>query len=268
MTACLIDPVRLATLLGPARVRFDVDALAECDSTNSVLLARAAGGAAAGSVVVADRQAAGRGRRGRAWQSAPGDALTFSLLWRFAGDPGRLAGLSLAVGVAVARALAACGLRGAALKWPNDLVLDGGKLGGILIELAAERGAMAAVIGIGINLLPPPPGPAYSLPPAALAQMGTVPERHQLLAALLESLAATLDLFAVAGFAALRDEWGQLNAWQGQQVRLFDSGAGGAPTLLAEGRCDGADADGALLITTADGRCQRFLVGDLSLRAA
>src|SRR5574343_1391221 len=101
----LIDPVLLKSRLGSLAGRFDVDALAECDSTNSELMRRADRGAPSGTVIVADRQSAGRGRRGRSWLSAPESSLTFSLLWRFNGPPGQLAGLSLAVGVALARSL-------------------------------------------------------------------------------------------------------------------------------------------------------------------
>ena len=97
----LLDPTLLKARLGLLAGRFDVDALDECDSTSSELARRAEKGAPAGTVVVADRQTAGRGRRGRRWLSAPADSLTFSLLWRFSGPPGRLSGLSLAVGVAV-----------------------------------------------------------------------------------------------------------------------------------------------------------------------
>ncbi|MEK7738086.1 MAG: biotin--[acetyl-CoA-carboxylase] ligase, partial [Pseudomonadota bacterium] len=110
-----------------------MDILAECDSTNSRLLSLAETGAAAGSVLATERQTGGRGRRGRSWLSASGDSLTFSLLWRF--QPNRsLSGLSLAVGVAVARALEALGVRGITLKWPNDVLLNGRKLAGVLIE--------------------------------------------------------------------------------------------------------------------------------------
>ena len=167
MPEALIDPHRLSSLLGAACGRFAVDALAECDSTNSVLLQRAGQGAPSGSVVVADRQTAGRGSRGRRWESSPGASLTFSLLWRFEGGVHRLAGLSLAVGVALVRALAACGAPGITLKWPNDILLDEAKLGGILVELQGAEGCSLAVIGIGINLAPPPDfeRPPFHLPP-------------------------------------------------------------------------------------------------------
>ena len=101
----LIEPARLRTLLGAAAGRFDVDSLAECESTNTELLARAERGAPSGSVLVADRQTAGRGSRGRTWLASPEASLTFSLLWRFDGGLERMSGLSLAVGLAVVEAL-------------------------------------------------------------------------------------------------------------------------------------------------------------------
>jgi BirA family transcriptional regulator, biotin operon repressor / biotin---[acetyl-CoA-carboxylase] ligase len=265
-TVSLIDPARLQALLGSARGRFDVDALAECESTSSLLLARAGDGAPAGSVVVADRQTAGRGRRGRHWLSSPEASLTFSVLWRFAGGIERLAGLSLAVGVAVLRALEACGASGLALKWPNDILLGDAKLGGILVELQSERRGMQVVVGIGLNLHLPglDEGIGYAgQPVAALGQvLSPLPDRHDLLAQVLLELAAVLDDFAEGGFAALRGEWQARHAWQDRPVRLLRDGV-----LEKAGVCRGADTDGALLIQTAAG-LERCLSGDLSLRAA
>ncbi|HEX5801422.1 MAG TPA: biotin--[acetyl-CoA-carboxylase] ligase [Azospira sp.] len=262
-TPPLIDPARLKPLLGTLAVRFDVDALAEASSSSDLLLERAAHGAGSGSVLVVDRQTAGRGRRGRQWASAPESSLTFSLLWRFDGGIERLAGLSLAVGIAVARALAALGVAGVALKWPNDVLLSGRKLAGILVELSSERRGMVAVIGIGLNLQSPPGEAALDVPAAALAEaLPAVPERHALLAQLLLELAPVLDRFAGGGFAALRDEWLRLHAWQDQPVRVLRDGR-----VELEGRCRGADIDGALLVDTGAG-VERCLSGDLSLRGA
>ena len=148
----------IASALGPLARRFDVDVLDTCASTNAELLARAETGAASGTVLVANEQTAGRGRRGRSWIASPGDSLTFSLLWRFA--PGTApAGLSLAVGLAVARALQKVGAGDTALKWPNDILRNRRKLGGILVELLPGA-PHAAVIGIGINLHLPADLPA------------------------------------------------------------------------------------------------------------
>lgn len=261
MTSALIDPARLKPLLGALAARFDVDALAEASSSSDLLLARAAQGAGSGTVLVIDRQTAGRGRRGRSWTSSPETSLTFSLLWRFDGGVERLAGLSLAVGVALVRALAALGCRGAALKWPNDVLLDGRKLAGILVELSSERRGMVAVIGIGINLAQPPADPALEVPAAALADaMPVPPERHVLLAQILTELAPALDRFSQSGFAAFRGEWQGLHAWQDREVAVLRDG-----NVEMAGICRGADVDGALLVETAAG-LTRCLSGDLSLR--
>ncbi|WP_291852045.1 biotin--[acetyl-CoA-carboxylase] ligase [Accumulibacter sp.] len=261
---CLIDPARVAALLGPLSERFTIEALAECSSTSTLLLERAQQGAVSGSLLVADRQTAGRGRRGRHWLSSPAAGLTFSLLWRFSGALARLSGLSLAVGLAVARALEHSGASGVGLKWPNDILLDGGKVGGILIELESSPGGMLAVIGIGLNLQLPPAGEEEFLhPPAALAQtLSPLPDRHCLLAAVLNELAVVLDRFDQVGFSGLRSAWQAHHAWQQRPVRLLDGGR-----IQGEGLCLGADDDGALLLQTPAG-IERCLSGDLSLRVA
>ena len=261
----LIDPLRLQTLLGEARGRFDVDSLAECGSTNTLLLARAGQGAPAGSVIVADRQNAGRGSRGRSWLASPQASLTFSVLWRFDGGIEHLSGLSLAVGVAVIEALEACGAAGLALKWPNDILHEHAKLGGILVELQSEPDCALAVIGIGLNLHLPEglgEGGGFALPPAALdGILSPLPDRHVLFAQLLIELARVFDRFARGGFAVLRDQWQARHAWQDKPVRLLRDGR-----IEKEGICRGADSDGALLVQTAAG-VERCLSGDLSLRA-
>ena len=259
----LIDLSRLRQALGPMAGRFDVDALDDCSSTNALLLERAAQGAPAGTVLVADRQRAGRGRRGRPWASSPEGSLTFSLLWRWQASPARLAGLSLAVGLALARGLETLGLAPVGLKWPNDLYAAGpegaAKLGGILVELAADRRGIQVVIGIGLNLRAPAPD-LLEQPAAGLERLGPLPERHLLLATLLGQLATTLDAFEQRGFAPLQPEWQARHIWQDRPVCLLEEGR-----LLAEGRCLGADGEGNLLLETAAG-VQRFLAGDVSLR--
>ncbi len=263
-TTLLIDPARLPAFLGEAAGRFNVISLPECESTNTLLMDHAAEGAPSGTVVVTDRQTAGRGSRGRHWMASPEASLTFSVLWGFAGGLERLSGLSLAVGVAVVQALENCGASGVMLKWPNDILYGHAKLGGILVELHAEPESAMAVIGIGLNLrLPESIGEpsVAALPAAALEQIvGTVPERHVLFARLLVELARAFDRFAAGGFAALRDDWHVRHAWQDRPVRLLREGR-----VEKEGVCAGADADGALLVRTADG-LERCLSGDVSLR--
>jgi BirA family biotin operon repressor/biotin-[acetyl-CoA-carboxylase] ligase len=261
----LIDPALLRTRLASLAGRFDVDALDECDSTNSELMHRAECGAPAGTVIVADWQHAGRGRRGRSWLSSPDSSLTFSLLWRFTGNAASLSGLSLAVGVGLARAMESLGAQGICLKWPNDVLLRSGdefaKLAGILIELSSDGRGTQAIIGIGLNLEAPPD----ELPQAAAGLVQACPhplDRHDVLAAILGHLAGVLDTFAEHRFFGLKAEWQHYNAWQDKAVQIL--GEGDEPKL---GRCLGVDADGALLLETAAG-VERILSGDVSLRPA
>lgn len=252
------DLSAISQALGGYACYFDVDLLPACDSTNARLLARAEAGSPSGTVVVAATQTAGRGRRGRAWFSTPGDSLTFSLLWRFA--PGTApAGLSLAVGLAVAQAIEKLGAGRTALKWPNDILLGGKKLAGILIEL--QPGApYVAVIGIGLNLRLP-----AGLPPEVRAEAAAldVPlDENVLLAALLVELRVVLETFAAGSFAVLREDWTAHHAFENVPVRLLSDFA--APR---DGICRGVDLDGALLFEE-DGRVGRVLSGEVSLRGA
>ena len=258
-----IDPVLLKARLGLLAGRFDVDAVDECDSTSSELSRRADRGAPAGTVIVADRQTAGRGRRGRQWLSAEGQGLTFSLLWRFSGPPARLAGLSLAVGIALVRACESLGASGLRLKWPNDVLLARGaefaKLAGILIELYPERRGTLAVLGIGLNLRAPE-GELAQLAAGLESILPMRPDPHDLLAALLAALAGVLDHFSENGFAAFRDEWMQRHAWQGQTVSVI-----GEESSALSGVCLGVDEQGVLQLQTAAG-LQGIYSGDVSLR--
>lgn len=237
-----------------------------CDSTcstSSDLLERRDAG---NCVRFALEQTAGRGRRGRDWIARPRDSLTFSLRVRFAGPVDRLSGLSLAVGVILADALAGAGFAGLALKWPNDLMQrsgpagsqEGGKLGGVLIELASAATHTDAVIGIGVNLAPPPV--VCALTPASLFE--ATPPRSEWLrvaAALLEALAVGLPVFSQQGFAAFAGRWNQINLHAGCHVEVIGE------LSRTAGVCVGADVDGALMLDGGD-RIERILAGDVSLR--
>ncbi len=245
-----------------ANAPFRLEVLDSCPSTSTLLLDRVHLGVPSGSVVACERQTAGRGRRGRSWISAAGDSLTFSLLWRFhAGTPAPM-GLSLATGVAVVRALESMGAAGVRLKWPNDILADGAKLGGILIETLTDAGCHVAIIGIGINVRLPREivegveGTAGALD----AVMPFAPSRNLLLAELLKALSAMLTDFERTGFAGLVEEWLSHNAHAGERVVILAEGA--APV---EGRCAGVDADGALLLETTSG-LRRIVSGEVSLR--
>jgi len=258
--------VRALDACGGLSSRFDIDILDECDSSNTQLMQRAEAGAPSGTVIVARRQTAGRGRRGRVWQSAPGCSLSFSLLWRFP-EGVDLSGLSLMVGLALVRTLSRMGVCGLALKWPNDVLLEGRKLAGILIELSSsaklsEERRLAAVIGIGLNLRPMPPDsvPADQAIAALSDGLPSLPDGAELMAALLAELHTQLSIFTREGFMPFREEWQRYNAYADQAVRLL---ADFSPPF--EGICRGVAEDGALLLETESG-VQRIVSGEISLR--
>jgi BirA family biotin operon repressor/biotin-[acetyl-CoA-carboxylase] ligase len=236
-----------------------VEVVAETGSTNADLLARAPG-LDAPVLLVAEHQTAGRGRAGRSWLSAPGHSLTFSLAWKFEGGVQKLTGLPLAVGTALAETLGRLG-QPVQLKWPNDVLKDGDKLAGILVETAsADSGGVWAVIGIGLNLAMPDEleqqiGRSVAAVPW-LARM----ERDTLVAAILDGLAEALRLFDKSGFAAFSARWNLLHGWQGQSVTILDRGE-----VLHEGLAAGVDDAGRLLLDTESGR-MTIVAGDVSLR--
>ena len=261
----LLEAATIGTALGPAAPRFSVDVLDRVDSTNTLLMARAAAGAASGTVIAAEWQTGGRGRRGRVWHALPGAALTFSLLWRFEQGAGFLAGLSLAAGVALMRALARHGVRDAGLKWPNDVLWRGRKLAGILIEMQGDMlGPSAAVIGIGMNCRTPAAlleridQPAVDIATAA----GAAPDRSRLLASLLVELDRVFTAFAREGFAPFRDEWQRCDVYRGKPVKIALPDGG-----VVNGTAEGVADNGALLVATQSGQL-RLHSGDVSLRIA
>jgi BirA family biotin operon repressor/biotin-[acetyl-CoA-carboxylase] ligase len=259
-----LDRVAVERELGARAGEFSIEVLDLAASTNTLLMERTAAGAAGGSVIAAEWQTQGRGRRGRVWHAAPGAALTFSLLWRFQQGAGAMSGLSLAVGVAVARTLARLGIAGAGLKWPNDVMWHGCKLAGMLIEMQGElTGPSAAVIGIGINCrLPDAVRARIDQPVTDLAQVsGAATDRNRVLAMLLIDLAPVLEHFAQAGFAPLRDEWQRHHVCQDKPVRLTLPDAG-----TMDGIARGVDEDGALLLETSTGM-RRIHSGEVRLRS-
>lgn len=258
-----LDAGAVAAVLGELAGQFSLVVVPECDSTNSRLMETPADDDGRIAVLAADRQTAGRGRRGRSWLSWPGAGLTFSLRWHFMPAPHMPAGLSLVVGLAVARTLEELGVEGVQLKWPNDVLVHGDKLAGILVELLPMRGRPpAAVIGIGLNLRLPPdaaiPDQA-GVADLAGALGGEPPSRPALLAAILGEFHRLFETYAAAGFPALRGAWEQRNAFADLPVAI----RGESSTLY--GTCAGVDDDGALLLRTGAG-VQRVLAGDVSLR--
>jgi BirA family biotin operon repressor/biotin-[acetyl-CoA-carboxylase] ligase len=257
----------------------------ETTSTNTDLMARMKAlpreRAAVGvhAVRAAYSQTAGRGRQGRSWQATPGHALTFSLACVLPRPLAGLAGLSLATGVAVIDALARLAPSEAgrlALKWPNDVLLDGRKLAGILIETAwSTANASAAVIGVGINVRRDEaleaqleaaaagvPAQARATPPAALSQ--AVPEANltDTLAVVVKALTEMTERFGAQGFAPFVGRWNACHAYANQEVVLIDKGV-----EFARGIATGVDSSGQLLLST-DAGMQAIATGDVSLRLA
>jgi len=244
---------------------YDVQVEDSVDSTNSRLLAHAQQGGGHKRVLAAELQSGGRGRRGRTWHGLLGGSLTFSLLWRFNRPLTGLSGLSLVVGLALARALQSMGVAGIGLKWPNDVLLDGRKLAGILIETQGDMlSAATAVIGIGVNVHAGEDLAVQAAQPVAdLAEaMAHLPDRNALLVAILSEMDKVLHAFDAKGFAPFVSAWQELHAWQGRTLQVITPAG-----VAAQGEAIGVDGEGALLLATESGM-QRIHSGEVSLRPA
>jgi len=226
--------------VAPLLPGFTVEILPELDSSNSELMRRARAGALEPVLLVVERQTAGRGRLGRAWQSAPGDSLTFSLGLPLA--PADWSGLSLAVGASVAESLHPA----VRLKWPNDLWVDDRKLAGILIETASfgDGGPRRqAVIGIGINIAPRP-GDGLSTAPACVRDLLPDADAAWVLQRIVPALVRDVLGFEQAGFAPFHARFDARDALRDRPVTLSDG---------TQGTAHGVGEDGSLLVHTAAG---------------
>jgi len=263
-----LDSSQIKSLLPPpvrSNVR-SVEVAWTVDSTNSALLARPNPPFGTCEVMLAEYQTAGRGRRGRAWLAPPGGSICLSLCWAFREVPQDLGALGLVVGVCALRALREAGLENVKLKWPNDLVVEARKLGGILIELRAESdGPAYVVIGIGLNValgakLSEAIGEtgvsAIDLVTAGLER----PSRNALAAALITQFVQGLLVFEKEGLRPFADEWRTADALHGRQIDVH--------TLegVARGLARGIDLHGALVVETPKG-VRRFISGDVTVRA-
>lgn len=265
----LLDRGEILQAIGEQRHWFHVEILDTVESTNTYLMQAASDGAAHVTCVAAQMQTSGKGRRGRRWLSQLGGSLTFSLLWRFSCGAAALSGLSLAVGVAMMRALVALGITHAQLKWPNDvLVFDGEqpkKLAGILIELQGDmEGDSAAVIGIGLNCqLPPEMLNQIDQPATDIAQITQQKlNKSLLLGTLLKHLADVLKVFEADGFTSVREEWMRYHAYHHKTVSMLMPNG-----VETQGVVKEVAEDGILMVETALG-LQRFSAGEISLRGS
>lgn len=258
-----LDCADILKQLGDEAGRFDVRVLDSVDSTNSALMKAALEGAPNGTVIAAEHQFAGRGRRGRTWHATPGGSLTFSVLWRFDGGLQAIAGLSLAVGLAIARVVNRRSAHAAQLKWPNDLIVGYRKLAGVLIEVQGDLdGPSFAVVGVGLNVrLRDAQREGIDQAVIDLDEMGVAIDRNQLLADSLREMRVVVDAFGRQGFAAVRDDWCALDAYAGRPVSLE---LPGSPSV--HGVAAGVDDNGAFLLRGADGALHAYHGGEISLR--
>jgi BirA family biotin operon repressor/biotin-[acetyl-CoA-carboxylase] ligase len=263
----LLDARRIGAEIDPRRGASlrKLELLFEVDSTNTRLLGRAPPPAGSADAICCEIQHAGRGRRGRRWIAPFGSGIALSVAWTFPDGARTLPALSLAVGVAVARATMRAGARGATLKWPNDIWFEERKLGGVLIELRAEASGPAhVVIGVGLNVrLSAAARGEIEAGGACIAAVAdacaAAPSRNVLAGAILDELLSMLGQFEREGFAAFRDAWMALDSLNGRPARVLLSDA------IRVGTARGVDEEGALLLETRDGM-QRFVSGEASLR--
>jgi len=230
-----------------------LEVFSEIESTNSYLLQQQAPAAGKHRVAIADHQTAGRGRQERAWISAPGSSLCLSLAYTFSTRPDNLPGLTLAVGVAALNALRHSGIDDISLKWPNDLVAQDGKLGGMLAESQFRGDSTATVVtGIGIN---------FDLPVQLIqdnasrwaqraVDLNTLarrpPSREAVSVALIDNLVESLAVFEAQGFSAFVASWRKHDWLRGRHITVEQSGGD------ISGTASGIDDDGALLLRRGD----------------
>lgn len=235
-------------------------------STNAEAMAQIAAGRGSGYVCCAEQQSAGRGRRGRPWVSPYARNVYLSAVWEYEQGAAVLEGMSLAVGVVVARALAACGVPPVQLKWPNDLLYQSAKLGGILLEMTGDpAGTCQVVVGIGLNVNMPDEVAGdidQAWTDVNRISGGSAPGRNRILAAVLDELLPMLASFEATGFAPWQDEWMALDAFAGADVVLHSGSKKTAGTAM------GVDARGALQLQTASAGIQSVYGGEISMRPA
>lgn len=263
----LLDSQRILAAI-PHQARHQIARLeiyGDIDSTNSHLMREAQQGAPSGTLCLAERQRAGRGRQGRTWVSPFGTNIYLSLLWRYPLGPAALGGLSLAAGTAVAGVLEAEGVTDIGLKWPNDVLWRRRKLAGLLLEVTGEtQGPSLVVVGLGLNTrLRPAQATEIDQPWADLdsvSELGAI-SRNRLAARLAERLTEVMVHYGTDGLRSFLPEWERFDRYRGEpvEIRLADQTFSG---LYA-----GVTPQGALLLGMS-GTMKTFQAGEVSLRPA
>lgn len=242
----------------------NLDVLDNCDSTNQFLLKRNNTVAVpSGSVCIAEMQTAGKGRLGREWISPYGQNVYASFLWRFKSGITSLSGLSLACGVVVCDALKEMGIEGHGLKWPNDILYDGRKLGGILVEIQGEnQGEYVAVIGVGLNYkMNKISSTDISQPWIDIMQInnGEI-GRNELVSKLMSSILVMLNSYESTGLKAYVNSWNNYDCFKQQRIKIISGKS------TEEGVGQGITNSGELKLDKADGSTKLILSGEVSLR--
>lgn len=246
-------PPESAGLLG------ELQLLDNIDSTNSFVRGKVDAGAERGFACLAERQSQGRGRHGREWVSPFGRNIYLSLSWHFDEGVAALEGLSLAVGVVVARVIESFGVKNVALKWPNDILLGRRKVGGVLLEMMGDPvGSCQVIVGIGINL-GMSEQVAIDQPWADLAHNGQI-SRNALASALLSELLLALEAYSTRGFSAYRKQWERFDAYRDCPIKLI------TPRMTVRGLGRGVSATGAIQIEVG-GLVESYSGGEISLRS-
>lgn len=260
----LLDKLKIRSALNPEVEQFvsGIKVFDQIDSTNRFLMSEASQGLDSGTICIAEHQTAGKGRRGREWVSPFGNNIYLSILWRFSCGPSSISALSLAVGVAVVRALSQFNIEGIGLKWPNDIYWQGKKLGGILVELTGEAdGPCTAVVGLGLNI-------SLSKKVAhnisqdwvdlKLVMQGATLPRNHLAAKLINELIKIISTYETVAFNPYLDEWRSYDCLRGEMAILYF----GAQQF--QGEVVGIDDQGMLLLKDTSGKIKAYASGEIS----
>jgi BirA family biotin operon repressor/biotin-[acetyl-CoA-carboxylase] ligase len=258
-----IDKIRENLLPEAEELIEKIEIFPEMDSTNSYLNERIGSGLNSGCVCLAESQTQGKGRHGKSWVSPFASNIYLSLYWKFDLSPMALGGLSLAIGVAVARALSSYGVSGIGLKWPNDLLWNNRKLGGILLEVSGEMsGPCNVVIGIGLNInMNRESGKSIDQPWVDLSEIldQEVVSRNKIIGHILGQLVSVLDSYPEYGAKRFLEEWRRWDVVTGKKVRITLPGNEYSGTVL------GIDDEGMLILDSGK-EVRKFSSGEVSLR--
>ena len=270
----LLDADSIRSQVDPMAARYisELEILKTIDSTNKYAREKAEVRPCSGAVVMAEQQSAGRGRQGKEWVSPFAANIYLSIVWEFEQGAQALEGLSLAVGVAVKCALNRHGINGIQLKWPNDIYIQGKKLGGILLEMIGDpAGQCSVIVGVGVNMAMPV-DQAATIEQAwtdvatqiKLQQSGaevvSQPQKNHLASSLISEIISLLSDFQSKGFSSYRDEWQANDAFYGKQAMIS------TPKQSIIGIVRGVEPNGALRLELESGKIETFIGGELSLR--